>query len=65
MNHEDPFTQGAQDCRANNLNRAFAFEGNERLSYEMGWDRAFGLALQRLNAAELLPAHFTQERTMQ
>lgn len=46
--NDDPFTQGARDMRANNLNRAFAFEGDERLSYEAGWRRAFRLACLRL-----------------
>lgn len=55
----DPLTQGAQDCRANNLNRAFAFEDeHERASYELGWQRAFDLACQRLDVAEIFPQHF-------
>lgn len=55
---DDAFTQGTVDCRANNLNRAFAFEGNERLSYELGWERSFALAIQRLDVADVLPHHF-------
>ncbi len=60
--NDDAFTQGAQDCRAHNLNRSFAFEGDERLSYQLGWERAFALACHRLDVAEILPHHFTQER---
>jgi len=61
MTHPDPLTQGAQDCRANNMDRAFAFEGHDRASYRMGWDRAFALACQRTDVAEIMPHHFTQE----
>lgn len=55
----DAFTEGARDCRANNLNRAFAFEGDERASYEHGWRRALALACQRIDVAAILPQHFS------
>lgn len=56
---DDALTQGAQDCRANNLNRAFAFEDeHERASYIMGWERAFALACQRPDFADIMPHHF-------
>ncbi len=57
--NDDAFTQGAQDCRAHNLNRSFAFTGDERLSYEAGWRRALALACQRIDVAAILPQHFT------
>lgn len=63
QSHDDPYTQGAQDARYQNLNRAFAFESNERLSYEAGWRRALKLACQRLDAAEILPHHFSEKET--
>jgi hypothetical protein len=56
----DAMAQGAQDCRANNLNRSFAFDDEgERASYLLGWERAFALACQRPDVAELLPQHFS------
>lgn len=58
----DAYTQGAQDARLNAMNRSFAFEGDDRLSYLAGWRHAFMLACLRLDAAQLLPHHFTQER---
>jgi hypothetical protein len=61
MTHPDPFTQGAQDCRANNQDRSYAFSGHEQASYRHGWARAFQIACQRPDVAELFPQHFTQE----
>lgn len=58
MDRDDPFTQGAQDFRADNMNRAYAFDGAERASYEAGWRHAFRLACQRPDVAEIIPHHF-------
>jgi hypothetical protein len=58
MNHDDAFTQGAQDCRANGMDRSFAFDGHDRDSYRAGWERAFWLACQRPDVAEIMPQHF-------
>ena len=59
MNTDDAYTQGAQDCRANGMDRAFAFDDeHDRASYRAGWSHAFRLACQRPDVADVLPHHF-------
>lgn len=57
MEH-DAYTQGAQDFRANNMNRAFAFDGHDADSYRAGWNHAFALACRRPDVADIIPHHF-------
>lgn len=56
--NDDAFTQGAQDCRANGQNRAYAFDGADADSYRAGWRAAFRKACQRPDVADILPHHF-------
>lgn len=53
----DAHTMGANDCRANrpalrDLPRL------EQLAYDAGYRRAFRLACQRLDVADIIPHHF-------
>lgn len=54
----DAYTQGAQDARANGMDRSFAFPEHEAASYRAGWQHAIRLACQRPDVADIIPHLF-------